>query len=145
MGKAILKEIVLVVLVLAIIVLLLGIFFYDDIPSMKVIPSVIAYQTPDNVKNELADSIVATGTENTVASYSIDGKDLSVYEQSKDYAKGKVNPFASTDTSSQVVENKDNNENTSTNEKTEKNTTTNTSTEKENSSEGTFYKSTGMK
>ena len=53
MVKSIIKEIIIMLLLCVAILLILGVLFYDYIPSNKVVPSKIAYSTPENIQEEI--------------------------------------------------------------------------------------------
>ena len=102
MAKTILKEGGIVILLLLAIGLVLGIIFYDYIPSSKTIPAKIeTYAFPEDIKEELSESMDNI-EQNIVRTYYIDSQDLSLYEVKKEYNKGKVNPFADTSTQEQT-------------------------------------------
>ena len=104
MAKTILKEGGIVILLLVAIVLVLGIIFYDYIPSSKTIPAKVeTYAFPEDVKEELSESMDNI-EQNIVRTYYIDSQDLSLYEVKKEYNKGKVNPFADTSTQEQSTD-----------------------------------------
>ncbi len=93
MGKTILKELMIVILLIIAIGLLLTIIFYQYIPNNKTVPiKMQAYELPDDVKTELRDAGVEE--QNIIKTYLIDDSDLNVYESTKDYNKGKPNPFS---------------------------------------------------
>ena len=111
------------------IVLILGVIFYNYIPTNKAIPNKLAaYTTPENVKTEIEEEVEAAEKEEIT--YQIDGTDLKLYKATHGYTTGKTNPFSAS-TSVDNVEN------------TENNTETNTNVDK--NSTGTFYNNTGMK
>ena len=82
MLKSVFKEIIIVLLLILAIVLVLGIFLYDYVPTNKIVPKIEQYQAPDDVREEITN------------------EDLKVYEKAKDYDKGKINPFAEISTES---------------------------------------------
>lgn len=93
MAKSIFKEIIIFLLLLIVIALILGILFYNYIPSNKIVPVALKqYELSEEVQEELKETMSQT-SENIVKTYSIGDTDLSVYETTKDYNKGKVNPF----------------------------------------------------
>lgn len=93
MAKSIFKEIIIFLLLLVAIALILGILFYNYIPSNKTVPVALKqYQLSEEAQEELKETMSQT-SENIVKTYSIGDTDLSVYETTKDYNKGKVNPF----------------------------------------------------
>lgn len=93
MAKSIFKEIIIFLLLLVVIALILGILFYNYIPSNKTVPVALKqYELSEEAKEELKETMSQT-SENIVKTYSIGDTDLSVYETTKDYNKGKVNPF----------------------------------------------------
>lgn len=123
MAKTIIKEIFIFLLLLLAIVLVLGILFYDYIPNSKIVPTALKpYELTEDVKQELNETM-SSSSENIIKTYYIDSSDLSVYASTKDYNKGKVNPFEDyTATSTTTNTNTTNNKNTNTAE----NKTTNT-------------------
>ena len=93
MVKTIAKETGIVILLLIVVALVLGIIFYDYIPTNKTVPAKIEeYALPQEVKTELEASM--SEEQNIVRTYYIDSSDLSIYEATNDYDKGKANPFA---------------------------------------------------
>jgi len=96
MIKTVIKEFIIFLLLLVSIALLLGILFYDYIPTTKMVPSKIQTQIlPKEIQDELS-SQISQGNNNTgitVPPYSIDSIDLRNYENTKQYDKGKINPF----------------------------------------------------
>lgn len=100
MVKAIIKEIFIILLLMVAILLVLGIMFYDYRPTTKKVPSKVAeYTLPEKMVEELEETIEASKTQNIVRTYRVDSHDLAVYENSKDYNKGKINPFGKITTS----------------------------------------------
>ena len=102
MIKSIIKELIITILLCVAIILILSILFYDYNPVTKVVPSKVAYTTPENIKNEIAEADVSNiiTIENKI--YTIEGSDLNIYKKSNSYNPGKANPFA--DTASSVVD-----------------------------------------
>ena len=93
MTKNFFKETGIVIMLIITVVLLLGIIFYEYIPNNKVVPIKIqAYELPEDIQQELKNSI--SGEQNIVRTFYIDSSDLDVYETTKEYNKGKANPFA---------------------------------------------------
>lgn len=129
MFKSVIKEILIMLLLCVAIVLILGVIFYNYIPTNKAIPNKLAaYTTPENVKTEIEEEVEAAEKEEIT--YQIDGTDLKLYKAIHGYTTGKTNPFSAS-TSVDNVEN------------TENNTETNTNVDK--NSTGTFYNNTEMK
>ena len=114
MLKSIMKEIIIVLLLIVAILLVLGVFLYDYIPTNKIVPKIEQYQVPENIKEELEQNVNETEEQSTPSKYEINSKDLNIYEKSKDYKKGKVNPFSDT-SSNTVTGNNITNTNTDTN------------------------------
>jgi len=94
MSKKIIKEITIALLLCLAIILLLGILLYDYVPMTKTIPNPVSYSTPDNVKQELADS-QSVDESKIIMTYEVDSTDLNNYKQIQDYKPGKANPFSS--------------------------------------------------
>ena len=139
MVKTIAKETGIVILLLIAVILVIGIVFYDYIPNNKTVPAKIEeYTLPQEVKTELEDSM--NEEQDIVRTYYIDSSDLSVYEASNDYDKGKANPFAdySATTSN---ENTTSNSNNTSNNSNSNNKNTNNS---QNTSQSeTFFNNSG--
>ena len=94
MIQTIIKETGIVILLLAVIALIIGILFYDYIPNNKTVPAKVeAYAFPADVQEELSESL-KDEEQNIVRTYYIDSDELSLYESTNDYDKGKVNPFS---------------------------------------------------
>lgn len=135
MIKSVFKEIVIILLLIAVIILLLGILFYDYIPSSKTLPEKVQeYVLADDVKKELEQDSQNIDTEEVVKTYQLDATDLQHYEKTKEYNKGKVNPF--TQYSNSVTNTIGNNTNTGNNS-----SNSNSVSNSENS--GTFLNTTG--
>lgn len=92
MIKSIIKETFIMLLLCTAIVLVLGIIFYDYIPSNRVIPTREAYVSPENVRSEIDAQI--TELEKTEVSYEITDSDLNLYKQTSSYKPGKSDPFS---------------------------------------------------
>lgn len=136
MIKSIIKEAFIMLLLCIAILLILGILFYDYIPTNKVIPEKEAYSTPNDVKEEINEQI--TEIEKTVISYEITDSDLNIYKKSSDYKPGKPDPFSLAETTS-GSSNSENTTGNSNNTNQEKNETTNAN------STGTFFNDEGIK
>ncbi|MBQ2917324.1 MAG: hypothetical protein IJE59_04045 [Clostridia bacterium] len=93
MIKTIIKEAGIVLLLLIAVALILGIIFYEYIPSNKTVPiKVEEYALSEDIKNELKESV--SEGQNIIKTFYIDSSDLELYEATKDYNKGKPDPFA---------------------------------------------------
>ncbi len=91
--KSILKEIIIILLLCCAICLILGVLFYDYIPTNKVVPSTVeAYQTSNTIKEEINQEITEFQKQTIVME--ITDSDLKVHRQEKNYDSGKINPFA---------------------------------------------------
>ena len=144
MLKSVIKEIFIILLLSIAIVLILGILFYDYIPINKVIPDREAYTTPENVRNEIDETI--TEAEKVEVTYEVTDADLNSYKQTGTYTEGKANPFA---LESETVDNTNggtdnNNTNTDVNNPNE-NTNDNGTTTTDPNSTGTFFNEEGIK
>lgn len=97
MAKKLIKEVIISLLLCLAIILLLGILLYDYVPITKTIPNPVSYTTPDNVKQELADT-TAIDEEKIIMTYEVDATDLNNYKTIQNYKPGKANPFSSFET-----------------------------------------------
>jgi len=96
MIKTILKESFIILLLCIAILFILSLLFYDYNPINKIIPSKIAYEVPENIKNELEEETVTDTLEVQNKVYRVEGSDLNIYKSSKSYDPSKDNPFATT-------------------------------------------------
>ena len=97
MAKTIVKEIIIVLLLCLAIILVLGILLYEYVPISKTVPTPVSYTTPQDAKEELANS--ETVDEDTIVmTYETDATDLSNYKKINNYKPGKANPFSSYET-----------------------------------------------
>lgn len=134
MFKSIIKEIFIMLLLCVAIILILGVIFYNYIPTNKTIPEKLAtYTTPENIKEKIEEQI--SEAEKEEITYEIDSKDLKLYKQTNSYTTGKRNPFVVVSTE---VENTENTENTNNNQETNTNID-------DNSKNTLFYNKTDTK
>lgn len=89
----ILKEIFIFILIILAIMLVLGVLLYDYIPTSKVVPSTIAYNTPENLKAEIQEELIDSDSQ-VIVTYEIDKADLNVYRKQSSYKPGKQDPFS---------------------------------------------------
>jgi len=144
MIKVILKETCIMLLLCVAIVLVLGVIFYDYIPTNKAVPNKLAtYETPENVQSEIDEKIEEMEKESVT--YTITGADLNLYKQTNSYVSGKPDPFsASIDTDN--IENGESEGAETDSGTVVSNTQTNTQTpSKDQNSTGTFFNDEGTK
>lgn len=142
MIKSILKEIIITLLLCTAILLVLSVLFYDYNPLNKIIPNTIAYTTPDEIKNEIAQNEVKDVLEEGInIVYSIDSSDLNIYKKSNSYVAGKQNPFA--EIAETVTEEPEGGETVNNKNQTANNGST--STNKDPDQQGTFLNDAGKK
>lgn len=137
MIKTILKETSIMLLLCIAIVLVLGVVFYDYIPSNKTVPEkMAAYETPENVAEKINED-VAVEMETKVVTYEVTGAQLDLYKKSNSYKQGKPDPFAASPIVGNV-ENVEGGNNTSSGG-------SGTNTNVDPNSVGTFFNDTGLK
>ena len=90
----VIKDIIYSILILACIISILGIAFYDKISLSKVIPASEEYVLSNNIKKGLEDKNF-DNIEEVIINYSIDAYDLKKYEKMNEYKEGRIAPFAS--------------------------------------------------
>lgn len=96
MAKSIIKEFFIILLLILAIVLLLGILFYNYLPTSKIVPTKVEeYALSAEAQEELNKELNNTDSEEIIKTYVLDATDIELYEKTKEYNKGKVNPFAS--------------------------------------------------
>lgn len=103
MVKTFFKELIITLLLIAVIVLILTVLFYDSIPINKVVPSKVTYTLPENLQEELDKTLEEE--QEILVTYKIDEKDLSIYEENNSYNPGKTDPFAAYQTNSNPTTN----------------------------------------
>ena len=135
MVKSIIKEIIIMLLLCVAILLILGVLFYDYIPSNKVVPSKIAYSTPENIQEEIEEEVIEANK--TKITYEVTDADLNIYKQSNSYVPGKRDPFS--------VEETQPTENATGGTATNNEETVETNTNSDPNSTGTFFNDTGKK
>jgi len=95
MIKKIIKELAIIILLLVAIGLIFCIVFYEYNTVDVIVPKQAeAYELPAETKVELEETLKANESQELIKTYIVDASDLKVYENSNDYEKGKVNPFA---------------------------------------------------
>lgn len=140
MVKSVIKEICIMLLLCVAIVLILGVIFYDYIPTNKAVPSKLeAYVTPENVQSEIEEEI--TQINKVEVTYQITGSDLNLYKQSNSYESGKRDPFSASPQVDENIENTQTNPGGSETGNGETNSNLNT----DPNSTGTFFNETGLK
>ena len=135
--KNIIKEVIIMILLLIVLILVFGIAFYDYIPSGKIIPNKVNYETPTEIAKELKEFSVEENAPLNIV-YEVQGSDMAGYN------KGKVNPYATLSpnnvTGNNTVSGDSTSGNTGTSTNTNTNTnTTNTDTTNSNVPKGTFF------
>lgn len=137
MIKSIFKEICIILLLCLAIVLVLGVVFYDSIPSNKAVPNKLAtYTTPENVQSEINEEV--SGINKVEVSYEITSSDLTLYKQTHSYTSGKADPFSAGTSTGGANTNDGTQNNVNTNNE-------NNSTNIDQNSTGTFFNNTGHK
>jgi len=102
MAKNVIKELIIALLLCLAIILLLGILLYEYAPFTKTIPNPVSYTTPEEVKEELAESDGLDESQ-IIMTYEVDADDLNNYKRIQDYKPGKANPFSSYETSTNTT------------------------------------------
>ncbi len=91
--KSLIKDIAISILIVVCIFLILSVILYNKISINKVIPKSEEYQISNEMQEALNDSEKDEDKE-FVTTYAIGASDLKKYEATKEYVKGKKNPFA---------------------------------------------------
>ena len=93
MFKTIIKEILILIPITLAIVFASAVLFYNYMPTSKIVPETLKYDIPENIIQELEETITENNEE-VIVTYQVDAKDLSTYEKNKDYNAGNPNPFS---------------------------------------------------
>lgn len=92
-GASLIKDLIISILIVIVVVLIFSVVFYDKISFSKVIPQSEEYKISDEMQEDLSKTYNEENTE-VITTYHIDAADLKKYESTKEYTKGKKNPFA---------------------------------------------------
>lgn len=95
------KDLIISILIVICIALVISVIFYNKIPLNKVIPESQEYALTSEMQKALNESYTDEATE-VVTTYYIDAADLKKFESTKEYDKGKKNPFAEESDSSET-------------------------------------------
>lgn len=93
MGKTIIREIIISLLVCLAVIILLSVMFYNFIPNNKVLPEKVTYQASEEIKSEV-NSEVDNSSDLIIKTYEITASDLEGFEKTDQYNPGRANPFA---------------------------------------------------
>lgn len=149
MLKSVFKEIAIVLLLILAILILLAVLFYDYMPSSKTVPAKVnTYELSQEVKVELEKELNNTNSEEIIKTYQLDAQDLEHYEKTKEYNKGKVNPFAEYSNGTSKNNSNSSSGNTNTNNvgntnNSNPNNSSNSGSNSGSSSSGTFLNTVG--
>ena len=125
MGKQVvgtIKDIITSLLIIACVIIILTIIFYDKISLVKVISESKDYELSEKMSEDLKEEDL-DDTKEIIVDYYIDAFDLKKYEKTNEYDEGRSNPFA----------------------QIEENMFTNSGNTSSNNSSGNFYQDGGMK
>lgn len=143
----IVKEIFIMCLLCLAIVIILGVLFYEYIPSAQTFPKPLKYEKDENIVEILKETETTTNTQIVLKSYNINQDDLNLYKQ-QDYDAGKTNPFAAysaqTDGSEQTGGGAQNNGGSSSSN-SGSSSNSSSSANSGSSSTGTFFEQAGSK
>lgn len=144
MAKAIIKELIIVLLLCLAIILLLGVLLYEYVPSNKIIPDKVSYTTPEEVREELSKS-ENVDSEQIILTYSVDAADLNNYEKINSYVPGKPNPFSDFSSSSEEEQENGDTQNGGTTNGNSGNSGNSSNSNSSNSSGSQYFPDTGTK
>ena len=84
--------------------MIIGVVFYDYIPTNKVIPSTVEpYTTSNTIKEEINQEITEFQKQTIVME--ITDSDLKIHKQERSYDSGKINPLAKSSSATTNTEN----------------------------------------
>lgn len=122
-----LKEVAIYILIIALIVLIFGILFYEQLPTNKLVPIASEYALPENLENVLEDTLSDKGDQEVLVTYTVEQNDLDKYKESDQYDPGKIDPFADYSTGEDNSGDNNNNNGNSGNTKNNSNSSNNNS------------------
>lgn len=144
----IVKEIFIMCLLCLAIVIILGVLFYEYIPSAQTFPKPLKYEKDENIVEILKETETTTNTQIVLKSYNINQDDLNLYKQ-QDYDAGKTNPFAAysaqSDGSEQSTGGSSQNSGGSSSSNSSSSSSSSSSASTSSSSTGTFFEQAGSK
>lgn len=108
-SSVLIKNLIISFLIVICIILLLSIIFYDKISLSKVISQSEEYSMSEEMQKDIKEEELDESKQ-VITTYYVDAADLKKYESTKEYNKGKSNPFveesdAITTTSNTTTEN----------------------------------------
>lgn len=104
------KDIIISILIVISLIMLFSIIFYNKTGLTKVIPEPEEYSMSEEMEKDISEAVVAEDEE-VVTTYFIDATDLKKVEKTKEYDKGKKNPFAADSGGTIISTNTTNNDN----------------------------------
>lgn len=149
--KSISKEIFIIALLFMIVVFMIGMVFYKDMPNNKTVPEPVTYSADSSTTAVLQEISTSTGynsyleddeeVQDIIKSYSISAKELTTAASKQTYVSGKTDPFAEyPGTNSNTVATDGNTVVTNPNE-----LNVNNNTKSASNSTGTFFEKKGSK
>ena len=147
MAKTIIKELIILLLLCLAIILILGVLLYGYVPTNKIIPEKVSYAVPENIKEELQETLSSDNLE-VIMTYEVNSADLDNYERVQKLNTGKPNPFSSYEEQSIENNSTDNNTDNNTNNNSNSNNSnnnSNTQPTKDNPNQSPYMKNTGTK
>ena len=94
--KEIIKSVIISILAVIAIILIVIVFSYNKVALGRIVPKVESYELDEDTKQEL-ESEDEEQTE-VITTYILDAAELNYYERTKEYNKGKRQPFAEDNT-----------------------------------------------
>lgn len=140
--KKVIKEIAIVLLLCIAIILVLGLLFYQYIPTNKIVPNKVAYKLPENIAQELNNDVDEAGFVNIT--YTLDSSEIKQSEKKNEYDPGRQDPFAAIEQENQT-NNVTGNSSAGGNTAGNSNTSGNTNTTDEDSEAGSYLPTGGAK
>lgn len=101
-NKELIKNIGIGILIIIAIILFFMIICYNKISIGRLVPKVEQYELSEEIKNELEHEQTDENSE-IITTYELDASDLKNYEKTKEYNKGKKNPFAAEEASTNTT------------------------------------------
>lgn len=92
--KTALKEILIICLLCIVIILVLGVLFYDYMPNKINLPAQISYKPDKKIEGQIEEIESSTNNASIIKSYRMDQSDIDMYESQNIYVKGKSDPFS---------------------------------------------------
>jgi hypothetical protein len=141
MGKAVLKELIITLILCLAIILLIAVIMYEYAPDNKVIPEAVSYTAPQEATEVLKESV--SEASQVLMTYQVNSTDITNAERVGQYSAGKIDPFSSYEESEEETTDGTTSSSSSSSQDSENNS--DNTNDKTTSSSGKYFTDNGTK